>query len=53
MIDITSHGLVKQAYELCLAIEKLPASKEQTEVAILAAELLSDISAKLIGLKKG
>jgi hypothetical protein len=47
MIDISKHELVKQAYELCLAIEKLPASKEQTEAAILATELLSSIQKEL------
>lgn len=40
MTDINKHPILKQTYELCLAIEKLPPSKEQTDASLKASELL-------------
>jgi phage/plasmid primase-like uncharacterized protein len=39
-------SLQLQALRLCWAIEKLPASKEQTDVSLLASRLLSRIQAE-------
>ena len=37
--------LEKQAYELCLAIEQLPAGEYQTKLAVMASDLLQNIRA--------
>ncbi len=37
-MDIDSSPQVRQAYELCLKIEQLPASQLQTEIVIAAGE---------------
>ncbi len=37
--------LEKQAYELCLAIEQLPAGEYQTKLSVMASELLQNIRA--------
>ena len=41
--DISKHRLLRQAYDLCQAIEELPASEEQTFVITKASQLLSFI----------
>jgi len=43
MVDISKHPLIRQAYELCLAIEKLPASADQTTAISLASSLVQEI----------
>ena len=40
-----SGGIHKQIYELCLEIEKLPASEQQTRISVLATALHSDVDA--------
>jgi hypothetical protein len=47
MIDITKHPLLKQAYELCQEIEKLPASELATWCSVFAHRLLQDINTEL------
>jgi hypothetical protein len=37
--------LEKQAYELCLAIEQLPAGEYQTKLSVMASGLLQNIRA--------
>jgi hypothetical protein len=37
--------LEKQAYELCLAIEQLPAGEYQTKLSVMASDLLQNIRA--------
>ena len=44
MVDISKHPLIRQAYELCLAIEKLPASVDQTNAVSLASALMKDVA---------
>lgn len=43
MTDISKHPLLKQCYELCLAIEELPASEMQTAAVVKASELMEAI----------
>lgn len=38
-MNISKHPLIKQVYELCLAIEKLPASPEETNAVTLASSV--------------
>ena len=45
MTDISKHPLLKQCYELCLAIEELPASEMQTAAVVKASELMEAIDA--------
>lgn len=45
MIDISRHPVLRQAHSLCLAIEELPASEQQTRCAVAASDLLRAISA--------
>lgn len=45
--------LEKQAYELCLAIEQLPASEYQTKLSIMASNLLRDIKTQTTVVKCG
>lgn len=42
-IDTLKYPLVRQAYELCLAIEGLPASDQQTAISIKCSELQKEI----------
>ncbi len=44
-MNIESGPLTKLAYELCLAIEKIGPSQEQTAAVILASELGNKIEA--------
>lgn len=41
MVDINKHPLLKQVHELCLEIERLPASENQTKASMMANELLN------------
>jgi hypothetical protein len=41
--DIKKHPLLEKAYNLCLAIEDLPASEQQTKVSLQASELVRAI----------
>lgn len=38
-MDILKHTIHKDIYDLCSEIEKLPASEQQTKVAVMAANL--------------
>lgn len=38
-MDILKHTIHKDIYDLCSEIEKLPASEQQTKVAVMAATL--------------
>lgn len=38
-VNVTKHPLVEQAYKLCLAIESLPASDNQTLASVEASKL--------------
>lgn len=51
-IDIKSHVLVEQAYNLCRKIEELPASELQTSISIQASELCEEINNFIYELKK-
>ena len=42
-IDISIHPLVKQVYDLCRAIEELPASEAQTELSTESNDLLVSV----------
>jgi hypothetical protein len=44
MADILAHKLIRQAYELCQAIEKFPASDHQTNTVMKAAKLMDAIA---------
>ena len=46
-MDINEHPICKAIYELCLEIEKLPASEQQTKVICMTGELQGPLS-KLI-----
>lgn len=43
MVDISRHAILKQAVEVCYAIEKCGASPELTGAVILASALLESI----------
>ena len=43
MADITKHPLIKQAYEVCLAIEECGASEQLTAAVTMASALLDAI----------
>lgn len=43
MTDISKHPLLKQAYDVCLAIEACGASVELTNAVIKASQLLQDL----------
>ena len=47
-MNILEHPIYKEIYELCLEIEKFPASEHQTKVAIQASSLQQS-AAKLVG----
>lgn len=49
-MDINKHPLIKRVYELCLLIEKLPASKQQTDVSVAASVLMMELDKFLGGL---
>jgi hypothetical protein len=49
MIDINKHPLLKEAYELCIAIEKCPPSPEMTRASEKASFLLKSINEHLEG----
>lgn len=51
MADILAHPLIRQAYELCLEIEKLPASEQQT-ITISKASALLEALAELTDLRR-
>lgn len=38
-MNISKHPIHKEIYELCLEIEKLPASEQETKVVTMAGEL--------------
>lgn len=42
-VNISAHPLVKKSYELCLAIEELPASTDQTNLSVQASALTDEI----------
>lgn len=42
-ININRHPLLKQMYEVCIGIEKLSASKNNTELSVKANGLLQSI----------
>lgn len=39
-IDVNKHPRIREAYELCLLVEKLPASSQQTELSVSSSNLL-------------
>lgn len=45
MADISKHPLLKECYELCLAIEKCGASPELTDASMKASNLMRSIEA--------
>jgi hypothetical protein len=45
MADILVHPLIRQAYELCQEIEKLPASDQQTKTITKAVALMDAVAA--------
>ena len=45
MADILAHPLIRQAYELCQEIEKLPASDQQTRTITKASALMDAVAA--------
>lgn len=38
-MDILKHSIHKAIYDLCVEIEKLPASEQQTKVVVMASNL--------------
>lgn len=40
MVDILKHPILKQCYELCIELEKLPAGEKQTSASLKASDLL-------------
>lgn len=40
-MDILKHTIHKAIYDLCLEIEKLPASEQQTKVVMMASDMHS------------
>ena len=38
-MDILKHTIHKAIYDLCLEIEKLPASEQQTKVVVMAGDM--------------
>lgn len=47
MIDVNDHPLLRQCYELGLAIEEIPAGAQQTRASELCSELLESIHAEV------
>lgn len=45
MTDISKHFLLRRCYELMIAIERCPASEQQTKAITKAGELMADIEA--------
>lgn len=45
MTDISKHPLLKECYDLCLAIEKCGASPELTDASMKASNLMRGIEA--------
>ncbi len=52
MTDISKHPLLKQAYEVCLAIEECGASDELTRASVLASALMDGID-QMISMRPG
>jgi hypothetical protein len=50
MANLNSHPLVRAAYEACLAVEKLPASAEQTAAISAVSALVDPIEALALSL---
>lgn len=50
-MNINKHPLIKEAYELCILIEKLKPSEQATDISIKASELVENINC-LIGINK-
>ena len=44
MVDISKHPLLSECYELCAAIELLPASRQQTDLTVQASALLQSLA---------
>ena len=51
-MNINEHPLYKAIYDLCLEIEKLPASEQQTKVVVMAGELEKPVTKLLIELRE-
>lgn len=47
MTDISKHPLLKQCYEVCIAIEECGASEKLTDASSLAGDLLTSIDLAL------
>lgn len=38
-MNIEKHPIIREIYELCLEIEKLPASEQQTKISVMAGDI--------------
>jgi hypothetical protein len=50
-MNIDEHPIQRAIYDLCLELEKLPASEEQTKVVVMAGNLSQPVSKLVTALK--